>query len=335
MLPDADVMLDILRRVAGVAAQVPFSPSESKVMRIHIAAFALIMALCAANSLARRAGPALDTPDSCSEAVYGNPEDTRDPLNPSNKGLKPRVVDAAGKAISFPLKASGAQLYYGDGQPMRTPQGAPTPQSAPVRATGSVYLNYGIRLERDGRTYFMAWRTDPEDPAGSPEKNATGWVAADDMTEHGAKAAKAAIPCRLAGRVERPLAKDASGKPLTFVVNGTNERAKAAAGLEMAYIGVANHNRDQVINFLNLHDGRAGLQMLVNLPNVRGGGIAEDCFPNGTSFTAAAGASGDFITVSIPVFDKRGAEHVLTFIYGRAGETWGWMVKDWLDEPPH
>jgi hypothetical protein len=295
-------------------------------MRIHITAFALIMTFCAANSLARRAGSALDTPDACKEVVYGNPDDTRDPLNPSNKGLKPRVVDAAGHAVPFSLKAGGAQLYYGDGKPMQTPHGAP------VRATGSVYLNYGIRLERDGRTYFMAWEINPGDPAGSPEKKATGWVAADDMTEHGAAAAKAAIPCRLAGRVERPLAKDASGKPLTFIVNGTNERAKAAACLEMAYIGVANHNRDKVINFLNLHDGRAGLQMLVNLPNVPGGGIAEDCFPNRTSFTAAAGASGDLITVRIPVFDKRGAEHVLTFIYGRAGETWGWMVKDWLDE---
>ena len=34
------------------------------------------------------------------------------------------------------------------------------------------------------------------------------------------------------------------------------------------------------------------------------------------------------------VFDERGGEHALTFIYGRAGETWGWMVKDWLDERP-
>jgi len=296
-------------------------------MRIHITAFALIMTLCAANSLARRAGSALDTPDSCSEVVYGNPEDTRDPLNPSNKGRNPRVVDAAGNAISFPLKAGGAQLYYGNGQPMRTPQGAP------VRATGSVCLNYGMRLEKDGRTYFMAWQTNHDDPTDSPKKNATGWVAADDMTEDGAAAAKAAIPRRL-GSVERPLARDASGEPRTFVVNGTNERAKAATRLELAYIGVANHRRDKVINFLNLHDIRAGLQMLVNLPNVPGGGIAEDCFPNGTSFTAAADANNDLITVSIPVFDKRGAEHVLTFIYGRAGETWGWMVKDWLDERP-
>ena len=115
---------------------------------------------------------------------------------------------------------------------------------------------------------------------------------------------------------------------------GTNERAKAAKCLELAYIGVANHHRDKVINFFNLHDGRAGLQMLVNLPNVPGGGIAEDCFPNGTSFTAAADAKNDLITVSIPVYDKGGAGHVLTFIYGKAGETWGWMVKDWLDERP-
>ena len=296
-------------------------------MRIHIAAFALSMALLAANSLARRAGSALETPDACREVVYGNPEDTRDPLNPSNKGLKPRVVDAAGKEIPFRLKASGAQLYYGDGQPMRIPQGAP------VRAAGSVFLNYGMRLERDGRTYFMAWEINSVDPAAGPDKKATGWVAADDMTEGGAADAKADIPRRL-GSVKRPLARDASGKPRTFVVNGTNERAKAATCLDLRYIGVANHRRDAVINFLNLHDGRAGLQMLVNLPNVPGGGIAEDCFPNGTSFTAAADANNDLITVSIPVFDKQGGEHVLTFIYGRAGETWGWMVKDWLDEGP-
>jgi hypothetical protein len=297
-------------------------------MRTHIAAFALIMTLCAANSFARRAGPALGTPDSCKEVVYGNPEDTRDPLNPSNKGLKPRVVDAAGKEICFPLKASGAQLYYGDGQPMRTPQGAP------VRATRSVYLNYGMRLERNGRTYFMAWEINPNDPADSPDKKATGWVAADDMTERGATDAKADIPRHL-GSVKRPPATDASGKPRTFVVNGTNERAQAATCLDLRYIGVANHHRDSVINFLNLHDGCAGLQMLVNLPNVPGGGIAEDCFPNGTSFTAAADVNNNLITVSIPVFDKQGGEHVLTFIYGRAGETWGWMVKDWLDERPH
>jgi hypothetical protein len=323
MLPNADVILNTLRRVAGIAAQVPFSPLESKVMRIHITASALIMTLCAGNSLARCVGSALDTPDSSSEVVYGNPRDTLDPLNPSNKGLNPRVVDAAGEAVSFPIKAGGAQLYYGNGQPMRTPQGAP------VRAASPVRLNYGIKLEWDGRTYFMAWRTNPDDPPGSPSKDATGWVAADEMTEDGA-AAKAAIPRRL-GSVTKPLARDASGKPRTFVVNGTNERAKAAKCLELAYIGVANHHRDKVINFFNLHDGRAGLQMLVNLPNVPGGGIAEDCFPNGTSFTAAADAKNDLITVSIPVYDKGGAEHVLTFIYGKAGETWGWMVKDWLD----
>jgi hypothetical protein len=297
-------------------------------MRIHIAAFALIMTLGAANSLARRAGSALDAPDPAREGVYGNPEDTRDPLNPSNKDRNPRVVDAAHHAISFPLKAGGAPLYYGNGQPVLTPQGEP------VRATGSVYLNYGMRLERAGRTYFMAWRTNPDAPPDSPKKDATGWVSADDMTEDGAAAAKAAIPRRL-GSVERPLARDAGGKPRTFVVNGDNERAKAATRLELAYIGVTGHHRDKVINFLNLHDGRAGLQMLVNLPDVHGGGIAEDCFPNGTSFTAAADANNDLITVPIRVFDKRGGEHVLTFIYGRAGETWGWMVKDWLDERPH
>lgn len=294
-------------------------------MRIDIAASALIMTLCAGNCLARHASAAFDTPESCSEVVYGNPEDTRDPLNPSNKGRNPRVADAARKAITFPLKAGGAQLYYGNGQPMRTPQGAP------VRVVSPVFLNYGIRLERDGRTYFMAWDTNSADPADSPTKSATGWVAADDMTDDGAAAAKAAIPRRL-GSLERPIAKDASGKPRTFIVNGTNDRAKAASSLELKYIGAANHHHDKVINFFNLHDGRAGLQMLINLINVPGGGIAEDCFPNGTSFTAAADANNNLITVSRPVFDKRGAEHALTFIYGRAGETWGWMVKDWLDE---
>lgn len=290
-------------------------------MRIHIAAFALSMSLCAASD------PALDAPDPCGESVYGNPQDTRDPLNPSNKGLKPRVVDAAGKAVSFALKPGGALLHYGDGQPMRIPH------DTPARATCSVYLNYGMRLERHGRTYFMAWRTDPDDPAGDPARNATGWVAADDMTEAAARAAKEVIPRHLGG-VKRRFATDARGEPRTLVVNGDNERAKAAACLDLAYIGVANHRRDKVINFFNLHDGRAGLQMLVNLPDVPGGGIAEDCFPNGTSFTAAAGANNELITVSIPVFDKVGAEHVLTFIYGKAGETWGWMVKDWLDERP-
>ena len=203
-------------------------------------------------------------------------------------------------------------------------------RKALVRATGSVRLNYGMRLERGGRTYFMAWQTNHDDPADSGQKNATGWVAADDMTEEGAAAAKAAIPRRL-GNVERPLARDASGKPRTFIVNGNNEQAKAAVALELAYIGVTGKHRDRVINFFNLHDGCAGLQMLVNLPNVHGGGIAEDCFPNGTSFTAAANANKGLITQSIRVFDKQGAEHTLTFIYGKAGDTWGWMVKDWLD----
>jgi hypothetical protein len=300
---------------------------KSKVMRIHIAAFALIVNLGAANSVARRAGSVLDAHDFCREGVYGNPDATCDPLNPSNKGLDPRVVDAARKAISFPLKAGGAQLYYGDGRPMQAPHGAL------VRATGSVRLNYGMRLERGGRTYFMAWQTNSDHPKGSPDKNATGWVAADDMTEEGAKAAKLVIPRRL-GSLERPLARDASGKPRTFVVNGNNEQAKAATCLEWAYIGVTGHHLDKVINFLNLHDGRAGLQMLVNLPDVPGGGIAADCFANGTSFSAAADTNNNLITVPIPVFDKDGAQHVLTFIYGRAGETWGWMVKDWLDERP-
>jgi hypothetical protein len=137
-------------------------------MRAHIAGFTLILTLCAANSVARRAGSALDEPDSSSAVVYGNPEDTRDPLNPSNKGHNPRVVDTADKAMSFPLKAAGAQLYYGDGHPMRTTQGAP------VLAHGSVNLNYGMRLERNGRTYFMAWGTNHDDPLDSPRRTPPG-----------------------------------------------------------------------------------------------------------------------------------------------------------------
>ena len=33
----------------------------------------------------------------------------------------------------------------------------------------------------------------------------------------------------------------------------------------------------------------------------------------------------------VTVYDKHNAEHTITFIYGKAGDTWGWMVKDWLD----
>jgi hypothetical protein len=292
-------------------------------MRNHLAALTWIMALCPACDPGRRERSPPDGSDSDRASAYGNPEDTTDPLNPSNKGRNPRVVDAQGNVLWFPLKPGGAQLYYGNGQPMRTPQGAP------VRATGSVRLNYGMRLGRGGRTYFLAWQTNPDAPADSGMRNATGWVAADEMTAEGA-AAKAAIPRRL-GNVARPLARDAGGKPRTFVVNGMNEQAKAAVALELAYIGVANHHRDKAINFLNLHDGRAGVQLLVNLPNVRGGGIAADCFPNGTPFTAAADPKGGWITQSIRVYDKHGAGRALTFLYGKAGETWGWVVRDWLD----
>jgi hypothetical protein len=290
-------------------------------MRIHIAVLTWIRTICAAFSPAHRAASTLDASAPDREFVYGNPQDTCDPLNPSNKGLDPRVVDHGGNVISFPLKASGAQLYYGDGQPMRT-------NGELIHATGSVRLNYGMRLEREGRTYFMAWQTNHDDPADSGKKNATGWVAADDMADDGA-AAKAAIPHRL-GNVERPLAKDPGGKPRTFVVNGTNEQATAAAHNDWKYTGVHGHH-DKVINFFNLHNGSAGLQMLVNLPNVPGGGIAQDCLPNGTLFTAAADQNDELITKCIPVRDKHDAEHSLTFIYGTAGDTWGWIVKDWLD----
>ena len=166
--------------------------------------------------------------------------DTSDPLNPSNKGRNPRVVDAKGNVISFPLKASGAQLYYGNGQPMRIPQGAL------VRATGSVRLNYGMRLERGGQTYFMAWQTNHDDPANSGQKNATGWVAADDMTEEGAAAAKAAIARRLGNARGRSQEMPAANLR-SFIVNGNNEQAKAAVALELAYIGVTGKHRTPLI----------------------------------------------------------------------------------------
>ena len=293
-------------------------------MQARIATLAAILAVCAACAPVPSPGTPHDAPAPSQRFVYGNPEDTTDPLNPSNKGRNPRVVDGEGKVKCYPLRAGGAPLTYGDGQPMRTPQGAL------VRATGAVRLNYGVRLVRDGRTYFMAWQTNPDDPPDSGKKNATGWVAADDMTEGSAAAANADIPHRL-GSVERPVARDSGGRPRTFVVNGTNAPAKAAAARELAYIGVANHHRDRVVNFLNLHDGRAGLQMLVNLPDVPGGGIAQDCFPNGTTFTAGAGEGGGLITRPVRVYDKEDREQALTFIYGKAGQTWGWMVKDWLD----
>ena len=146
-------------------------------MQLRVTALASLLAVCAACSPVRRASPALDAPAPDPAFVYGNPEDTTDPLNPSNKGLNPRVVGPDGNVVSFPLKAGGAQLYYGTGQPMRTPKGVL------VRATGWVRLNYGMRLDRGGRTYFLAWQTNHDDPTDSGKKNATGWVAADDMTE--------------------------------------------------------------------------------------------------------------------------------------------------------
>jgi hypothetical protein len=60
----------------------------------------------------------------------------------------------------------------------------------------------------------MAWRTNENDPAAGPGENATGWVAADDMTEDGAVAANAAVPRRL-GSVEVPVAREAAGKEHT------------------------------------------------------------------------------------------------------------------------
>src|SRR3954447_8544245 len=126
-------------------------------------------------------------------SVYGNPGDTKDPLNPSNKGFTPRVVDEQGVTVAFPLKkAGGTQLYYGNGEPMRTP----TAELAQVK-DDYVRLNYGMRLERDGHTYFMGWQMNHTEPEGSITRMATGWVDAADMTEAGAAAAKAAIPRRL------------------------------------------------------------------------------------------------------------------------------------------
>ncbi len=40
----------------------------------------------------------------------------------------------------------------------------------------------------------------------------------------------------------------------------------------------------------------------MNLPDVANGGIAEDCFPIGTTFTAAASANNQLITREIPVY---------------------------------
>jgi hypothetical protein len=100
------------------------------------------------------------------------------------------------------------------------------------------------------RSVWCAGLTD-KDPADGAEKNATGWVAADDMTERGVAAAKQAVPRRL-GSVERPVAQDAAGKPYTFIVNGTNEQARVAKDHEWKYKGVTSHKLDMVINFFNL-----------------------------------------------------------------------------------
>lgn len=73
-------------------------------MPIRIAILASIMTLCAACSPVSCASSGLGASTSDRDFVYGNPKDTRDPLDPSNKGLNPRVVDAQGNAISFPLR---------------------------------------------------------------------------------------------------------------------------------------------------------------------------------------------------------------------------------------
>jgi hypothetical protein len=259
--------------------------------------------------------------------VYGNPGDTKDPLDPSNKGFTPRVVDEQGVTVAFPLKkAGGTQLYYGNGEPMKTPQG----ELAQVK-DDYVRLNYGMRLDRDGHTYFMGWQMNHAEPEDSITRMATGWVDAEDMTPGGAAAAKAAIPRRL-GDIEKPIAKDENGKPRTFTVNGANEQGKAAKSQDLYYLGVTGGKaHDRLVNFMNLHDGRCGLQMLMNLPDVPGGGICMDCIPNGTTFTAAADEHNRLITKSQPVYDKDNKPLTLTFIYGKAGETWGWVCKDWLD----
>jgi hypothetical protein len=262
--------------------------------------------------------------------IYGNPKGARLPalgdpgalLNPSNQGHNPRVVDAAqGKDATFALRNTGAQLYYGNGQPMVTARGGL------VMAKDAVFLNYGMRKDRNGQTFFMAWRTNrnlPESQGGE----STGWVCASDMADDGA-AALAAIPYRLAN-VRQPLAMEANGGSMTFVVNGNNQNAVHAVELDLKYKGF-HGNTDSIKNFLNLHDGNNGIQMLVNLTNVPGGGIAEDCLPNGTTFVAAADAENNLIVVTVPVFDKNREQRTLAFIYGNSLDTWGWVVKDWLD----
>jgi hypothetical protein len=261
------------------------------------------------------------------ESVYGNPKETTDPLDPSNKGYSPRVVDDEGRNVIFPLKkAGGTQLYYGNGDPMRTPQG----DLAQVK-DDYVRLNYGMRLDRDGHTYFMGWQMNHTEPEGSITRMATGWVDANDMTPEGAAAAKGAIPRRL-GNIERPTAKDASGKPITFTVNGANDQGKSAKTMDLYYLGVSGGKaHDRLVNFMNLHDGRCGLQMLMNLPDMPGGGICMDCFPNATKFTAAADEHNNLITKTQQVYDKDNKPLTLTFIYGNVGESWGWMCKEWLE----
>jgi hypothetical protein len=300
-----------------------------------------MLVLCLWSVLACEAAPSrfrVEARDSARGAsdgtfVYGNPNGQRMPapgdpgplLNPSNQGLNPRVVDGQGAQASFPLKPAGAQLHYGDGRPMTVAGGGDA-----VRATDSVFLNYGMRKEVKGQTFFMAWQTNRGVPT-TQGGNATGWISASDMADEGAGASMA-VPHRL-GNVPQALATDPNGNPITFVVNGQNAKAMQAAALDLTYRGFHGH-MDRVTNFFNLHDGRSGIQMLVNLTNVPGGGIAEDCLPNGTTLGAAKDAANKVIVVTVPVFDRAGNQSTLDFIYGSALGTWGWVVKDWLDPVP-
>jgi hypothetical protein len=130
---------------------------EPNVMSFRAATLASIMAACAACCPAGRLSPASGAPTPGPDSVYGNPQYTTDPLDPSNKGRNPRVVEADGnaddtrpKAAWFDLKPGSAPLYDGTGKPMGLPH------EPPVVAKDRVNLNYGMRLERGGRTYYMA-----------------------------------------------------------------------------------------------------------------------------------------------------------------------------------
>ena len=49
------------------------------------------------------------------------------------------------------------------------------------------------------------------------------------------------------------------------------------------------------------------------------------------ALAAAADVNNQLITRPVTVYDKQNVKRTITFIYGKAGDTWGWVVKDWLD----